>query len=56
MNVLKGTWAFKIKRYSDGLIRKFKARFCIRGDMQIEGINFDETYAPVVNWVLIDTL
>ena len=37
MNVLKSTWAFKIKRFPNGLIRKFKGRFCVRGDMQIEG-------------------
>ena len=33
MNVLKSTWAFKIKRFPNGLVRKFKARFCVRGDM-----------------------
>ena len=33
MNVLKSTWAFKIKRFPNGLIRKFKGRFCVRGDM-----------------------
>ena len=47
MNVLKSTWAFKLKRYPDGLIKKFKARFCARGDMQLEEIDFFETYAPV---------
>ena len=48
--VLKGTWVFKIKRFPDGLIRKFKARFCVRGDMQIDGVDVFETYAPVVSW------
>ena len=56
MNVLKSTWAFKIKRFPNGLVRKFKARYCVRGDMQIEGVDFDETYAPVVNWVTVRTL
>jgi len=32
MNVLPGTWAFKCKRFPDGLIKKFKARFCARDD------------------------
>jgi hypothetical protein len=31
-NVLPSTWAFKIKRYPDGRVKKFKARFCARGD------------------------
>ena len=56
MIVLKSTWAFKIKRYPNGLIRKFKGRFCVRGDMQIEGVDFEETYAPVVNWITVRTL
>ena len=56
MNVLKSTWAFKIKRFPNGLVRKFKARFCVRGDMQIEGVDFDETYAPVINWITVRTL
>ena len=47
-NVIPSTWAFKCKRFPDGLIKKFKAHFCAQGDMQLEGINFFETYAPVV--------
>ena len=53
MNVLQSTWAFKCKRYPDGRIKKFKARFCTRGDQQIEGIDFFETYAPVVQWTTV---
>ena len=53
MNVLSSTWAFKCKRYPDGLIKKFKARFCARGDQQIEGVDYFETYAPVVMWTTI---
>ena len=56
MNVLKSTWAFKVKRFPSGLIKSFKARFCVRGDMQIEGVDFYETYAPVANWTTIRTL
>ncbi len=32
---------------------KFKARFCAQGNMQLEGIDFFETYAPVVQWTTI---
>ena len=56
MNIIKITWAFNVKRYPSGLIYKFKARFCVRGDMQIAGVDFDETFAPVVNWVTVRTL
>ena len=56
MNVLDSTWAFKIKRFPDGLIRKLKARFCVRGDQQIEGIDFFDTFAPVVQWSTVRML
>jgi hypothetical protein len=45
--VLPGTWVFRVKRAPDGSFKKFKARYCIRGDLQ-EG-DF-ETYAPVVSF------
>jgi hypothetical protein len=50
MNVSPSTWAFKIKRYPDGRVKKFKARFCARGDRQKEGIDYFETWAPVIQW------
>ena len=54
--VLKGTWAFKLKRLPDGTAYRHKARFCARGDMQTEGVDFFETYAPVVQWSTIRLL
>jgi hypothetical protein len=47
-NVLPSTWAFKIKHYPDGCVKKFKARFCARGNRQTGGVNYFETWAPVV--------
>ena len=39
--ILRSTWTFRIKRNrSTGEVIKFKARFCVRGDMQKEGIDF----------------
>jgi hypothetical protein len=52
-SIVSSTWAFKIKRFPDGSMRKLKARFCARGFEQIEGIDFDETFAPVVNWTTV---
>ena len=48
MHVHPSTWAFRLKRFPNGLAKKFKARFCIRGDRQVEGVDFFETWAPVV--------
>ena len=50
MNVLPSTWAFRVKRFPSGVIKKLKARFCARGDRQIANVDFFETFAPVVNW------
>jgi len=54
--VLPGTWAFKRKLFPDGHVRKCKARFCVRGDLQKEGIDYFETYAPVVQWSTVRAL
>jgi hypothetical protein len=45
--ILPGTWIFRRKRSPDGEIIKYKARYCVRGDLE-EGE--PETYAPVVAW------
>jgi Reverse transcriptase (RNA-dependent DNA polymerase) len=50
MNRLPGTWALHCKRFWDGSVLKLKARFCVRGDKQVEGVDFLDAYAPVVNW------
>ena len=49
-------WSFKQKRYPDGRILKHKARLCAHGGMQTWGVNYWETYAPVVNWLSVRTL
>ena len=56
LNVLKSTWAFKLKRLPDGTPYRFKARFCARGDMQKEGVDYFDTYAPVVQWSTVRLL
>ena len=55
-NILPSTWAFKIKRYPDSCFRKFKAHFCVRGDKQIEGVEYEDNYAPVVSWTAVRML
>jgi hypothetical protein len=40
-------WVFKLKRDEAGAIVKHKARLVARGFVQWEGIDFDDTFAPV---------
>jgi hypothetical protein len=40
-------WVFKLKRDEAGVIVKHKARLVARGFVQREGIDFDDTFAPV---------
>ena len=56
LTTLPTTWAMRIKRYPDGRMRKFKARLCVRGDKQVQGIHYDEKYAPVVQWSTVRML
>ena len=56
VKVLPSTWAFRIKRFPDGRHRKFKARFCVRGDRQVEGVDYTEKYSPVVSWSTVRML
>ena len=56
MHVLASTWAFRIKRFPSGVIRKLKARFCARGDQQIQDVDYFETFAPVVSWTTVRLL
>eukprot|EP00957_Ditylum_brightwellii_P115336 8795326-Ditylum_brightwellii.AAC.1 len=50
MHVIMSTWAFCIKCFPTGFICKFKARFCCRGNQQKEGLDYFDTFAPVVSW------
>ena len=50
--ILPGTWVFRRKRTPDGTIKKYKARYCVRGDLQ-EGDQ--DTFAPVVAFSTVRT-
>lgn len=45
--VISGKWIFKTKLNKNGDLERYKARLVARGFMQKQGVDFQETYAPV---------
>ena len=47
---------YKVKQDVDGSVEKYKAIFVSRGFSQIEGIDYDETFAPVARYSSIRSI
>ena len=52
-SVITSKWIYKIKHAADGSIEKYKARFVARGFSQKEGVDYEETFAPVARYTSI---
>eukprot|EP00253_Pinus_taeda_P006867 PITA_06867 len=46
-SVVGSRWIYKVKQVADRSVEKYKARFVARGFSQIEGIDYEETFALV---------
>ena len=51
--VVGSHWIYKIKNNLDGAIKKYKARFMAKGFSQKEGIDYEETFAPIARYTSI---
>jgi hypothetical protein len=47
-NVVSGKWIFRHKFHSDGTLARYKALWVLRGFSQRPGLDYDETFSPVV--------
>ena len=51
--VVTSKWIYKIKHAVDGNIEKYKERFVACGFSQKEGVDYEETFSPVVQYTSI---
>jgi hypothetical protein len=55
-NVVIGKWVFTHKFRADGTFDRYKARWVLRGFTQCLGVDYDETFNPVVKPVTMRTV
>jgi hypothetical protein len=55
-NTVTGKWIFKHKFHADGSLERYKARWVLRGFTQRPGIDFAETFSPIVKPAIVRTV
>ena len=52
-NITKVRWVLRIKYNADDTIEKYKGRICAKGFTQKYGIDYHETFAPVIRMTML---
>jgi hypothetical protein len=55
-NVVVGKWIFKHKLKADGSLDRYKARWVLRGFTQRPGVDYHETFSPIIKPAIVRTV
>ena len=55
-SVVTSRWIYKVKYVADGNIEKHRAQFVARGFSEVEGTDYDETFAPIARYTSMRTV
>ena len=55
-NLITGKWIFNHKNDADGALARNKARWVVRGFHQCAGVDYGETFSPVIKPATIHTV